>query len=664
MKVLISERLSPHKYKTPEGYLICVDAVLARTGKQTYRRSEIFDTDDDSEIDVDRKPEEVFSQSTLASFENKPVTVEHPDEDVNSANFKDYAVGFVRDVKKGTVDGQDVILGTLVIQDAQTIEEIENGEHTDLSCGYDCDIDDSDSPEQKNIRGNHVALCQCGRAGNARIVDSKTKDAYYTIGGYAGKYDPVAMTDIKRAAKYGVNGSIERTSDGWQLVLRGTPANLRNVIENYFALDPSGIEDSVKDELCNGYRIDKELNEYVVYDKHYNKEYGRYKSLEEARNCCKYDVFDSTKDEKISGPRGTFTISEKSKKELEAKGYGYHHSFEKNGKTYYVMTKNNSAVACTDADDKKFIVVNKKGKEIYQFKTREEAEQMVSSLTKAGEYGYHIKDAKYGKHNLISEQKNGTIWQNEDNSYHVLRGDMKEADFKTLKEAIAFTENIKDSINDDLNIKPTSKAGTDKAIYVLQSDLDKNLFFYIGKTFAMKDGSYTYQKFEMNGVSPEALRADLLKHGWHDTNENHNMLIDEESTYEEVTKKLEEGADKLQKKMSDSYLSAPAIIRFIRNAESFKEMKTLHFGDENMGYYVQIQNPGKEEYTLYNGKFRSKGLESASWGRVWYDGRFLKAFEGPYNVVRQELIAFLSSQRIQDSMKLIKIAKIAKTIKK
>ena len=54
-------------------------------------------------------------------------------------------------------------------------------------------------------------------------------------------------------------------------------------------------------------------------------------------------------DEKVSGPRGTFTVSEKSKKELEAEGYGYHHSFEKNGKTYYVMTKNNIGVACTDA---------------------------------------------------------------------------------------------------------------------------------------------------------------------------------------------------------------------------------------------------------------------------------------------------------------------------
>lgn len=172
MKVLVKEKLSEHKYKTPEGYLICVDAILARTGKQTYRRDEIFHDSDDTEIEVDRTAEEVFSPQTLASFENKPITVEHPSEDVNSGNYKDYSVGFVRDVHQGKVDDQDVILGTLVIQDAQTIEEIENGEHVELSCGYDCDIDDSENPQQRNIRGNHVALCECGRAGNARIVDS------------------------------------------------------------------------------------------------------------------------------------------------------------------------------------------------------------------------------------------------------------------------------------------------------------------------------------------------------------------------------------------------------------------------------------------------------------------------------------------------------------
>lgn len=173
MKILINERLSEHRCKTPEGYLICTDAILARTGKQTYRKNEIFkDSDDETEIEVDRTEDEVFSPQTLASFENKPVTVEHPDEDVNVHNYKEYAVGFVRDVHRGEVDGQPVILGNLVITDEQTIQEIENGEHTDLSCGYDCDIADEPNPCQRNIRGNHVALCEQGRAGIARIVDS------------------------------------------------------------------------------------------------------------------------------------------------------------------------------------------------------------------------------------------------------------------------------------------------------------------------------------------------------------------------------------------------------------------------------------------------------------------------------------------------------------
>ena len=173
MKFLIAERISANKYKTPEGYLVCVDSVLARTGKQTYRKNEIFvDCNDDTEIEVDRKPEEVFSEATLASFENKPITIEHPDEDVNTGNFKNLAVGFVRDIHRGKDNGQDVMLGTLVITDEEAISAVESGELLDLSCGYDCDIEDSENPQQRNIRGNHVALCENGRAGIARIVDS------------------------------------------------------------------------------------------------------------------------------------------------------------------------------------------------------------------------------------------------------------------------------------------------------------------------------------------------------------------------------------------------------------------------------------------------------------------------------------------------------------
>lgn len=174
MKVLISERLSEHKYKTPEGYLICTDAILARTGKQRYTKDELFGDGDSEEVDVDRPYEQVMNEKTISSFENKPVTFDHPDEDVNVGNYKEYAVGYVRDVHQGKVDGQDVILGNLVITDQDAIDAIENGEHTDLSCGYECDIKDDGTGHysQNNIRGNHVALCKEGRAGNARIVDS------------------------------------------------------------------------------------------------------------------------------------------------------------------------------------------------------------------------------------------------------------------------------------------------------------------------------------------------------------------------------------------------------------------------------------------------------------------------------------------------------------
>ena len=183
MRILVNEKLSPHKMKTPEGYLICTDAILSRTGKQTYRRSELWgDACDnaDEEVEVDRKAEEVFNDKTLASFENKPICIEHPDEDVNVNNHNQLSVGFVRDIKRGKVDGQDVMLGTLVITDADAVEAIERGDYTELSCGYNCDIVDEDNPQQRNIRGNHVALCEHGRAGIARIVDSDNlRDADY-----------------------------------------------------------------------------------------------------------------------------------------------------------------------------------------------------------------------------------------------------------------------------------------------------------------------------------------------------------------------------------------------------------------------------------------------------------------------------------------------------
>lgn len=174
MKMLCAVQLSEHRSKTPEGYLVCQDCIIARTGKQTYLKSELFgyQEGEDAYIDVDRNEKEVFNEKTMASFEGKPLTIEHPSESVSPQNYKELSVGNVHNVHRGVYDGQDVMYADIIVYDSEAIDLIESGEMVELSCGYDCDITDGPNPEQINIRGNHVALCEQGRAGIARIQDS------------------------------------------------------------------------------------------------------------------------------------------------------------------------------------------------------------------------------------------------------------------------------------------------------------------------------------------------------------------------------------------------------------------------------------------------------------------------------------------------------------
>lgn len=326
MKVLISEKLSPHKVKTPEGYLICTDAILARTGKQTYYKSELYgDSCDDPAkiIELDRPESEVFADKTLYSFENKPLTVEHPDEDVNVENYDTFSVGFVRDVKKSIIDGKPVMTATLVVTNKDAINDIESGKYKELSCGYDCDIDESDGEfRQVNIRGNHVALCEHGRAGNARIIDS------------------------------------------------------------------------IKDE------------KHVDEEKEIMKKYAE----------------------------------------------------DKNGRRFVLEEVSNGIKAS-----------NESGR-IKMFRSWKEAEEEF------GKRGIVIFDSKF------------------DDSFYTC-----------------------DSFNigDAINLKPTREEGVDKIVHVLQSDVDVNLYFYIGNRFAMKEGLYGYTKFDMGNYSPDDVLNELKKYGWH-----------------------------------------------------------------------------------------------------------------------------------------------------
>lgn len=194
MKCLIKEQLSKHRYKDNHGYLICTDCIMARTGKQTYTRDECFGDGDCSSIDVDRTEDEVFNGKTLASFENVPITIEHPDQNVDPDNYNTLSVGHMRDIHRGTYQGKPVMMGTAVITDSSAIEMVESGDLVNLSCGYDCDICDTDNPKQTNIRGNHIALCQIPRAGITKIQDSLKRKKYSVK-------DDYNIEEIKEAAR-------------------------------------------------------------------------------------------------------------------------------------------------------------------------------------------------------------------------------------------------------------------------------------------------------------------------------------------------------------------------------------------------------------------------------------------------------------------------------
>lgn len=171
------DKISNRIARTPEGFLICQDVPISRTGYQEYLASEIMEnpTDGHKIIPVFRPADEVFDIRSLASFEGKPVTNEHPDEDVTPDNYTRYACGHVQNVHPGDGEDKNKVLADLYITDPSLINSILNGKR-EISCGYYAEEkrDSSGKLCQTKIRGNHVAVVNSGRAGSkVRIRDKR-----------------------------------------------------------------------------------------------------------------------------------------------------------------------------------------------------------------------------------------------------------------------------------------------------------------------------------------------------------------------------------------------------------------------------------------------------------------------------------------------------------
>ena len=166
MGVLRYDQASPlsKPVRLPNGF-VRAEGYLTRSGIFVYRDAQ------GKTIRELRPPEEVMHPDSLASFGLMPVTNEHPSELLTADNAKQYAVG---SVSESVVPEGDKVRAVLMITDASAIEALDAGK-SELSCGYTADVVQETGvwqgqpydAIQRNIRGNHVALVDAGRAGPA-----------------------------------------------------------------------------------------------------------------------------------------------------------------------------------------------------------------------------------------------------------------------------------------------------------------------------------------------------------------------------------------------------------------------------------------------------------------------------------------------------------------
>lgn len=179
MNYLSTEKIGPTRSKTPEGFLLCENVPIARTGLQIYGPGETpVHPGPDGIIRIERLPEEVFRPETIASFAGKPVVNDHPATDVTPYNWRDLAVGVTLNPRRGVGVEDDILVADLLITDAAAIDAILAGKR-EVSCGYDAEYVVMDAEQgrakQTLIIGNHVALVDSGRCGPRCAIGDGTQ---------------------------------------------------------------------------------------------------------------------------------------------------------------------------------------------------------------------------------------------------------------------------------------------------------------------------------------------------------------------------------------------------------------------------------------------------------------------------------------------------------
>jgi len=160
--------------RTDAGFLRA-DAALTRVGVFRYRLA------DGTERRELRPPDEVMKAVSLATMRGVPVTDGHPRDFVTADNARTLGRGHVgEDVR----EDRGMVAATLTVEDGDLIRKIEGGLR-EISSGYTAMCDETAGTFngerydaiQRDIRYNHVAFVDKGRAGPAVRLRVDSQDA-------------------------------------------------------------------------------------------------------------------------------------------------------------------------------------------------------------------------------------------------------------------------------------------------------------------------------------------------------------------------------------------------------------------------------------------------------------------------------------------------------
>lgn len=176
-------QLSPNQILSKQGYLLCTNVPICRTGPQDYLGSELeghpgydpaWGLNPNERYPVLRPLEEVTSPATIASFEGATVVDEHPNSMlypgslVTAENDAELNRGHGQNIRVGEPldDGETPLIADLHVKDIDLIRKIDSGIR-DVSCGYTFTLARRADGVllMTNIRGNHIAVVPTGRAG-------------------------------------------------------------------------------------------------------------------------------------------------------------------------------------------------------------------------------------------------------------------------------------------------------------------------------------------------------------------------------------------------------------------------------------------------------------------------------------------------------------------